>query len=112
MEWSGVKTLATARPAQIGHGPDQVHGDLPGGHGVPDPLLAPDDRFLQAVILGDVLQNGFRRGDVLIAAAQHVLNGPGDGLLVGVVAQQVLVGQDLIDGASSCRTLAVTFWAM
>ena len=107
-----IKDLADLIQAEIGHGTDQIHGDLTGGHGVPDPLLTPDDGFLQAVVFGDILQNGFRRGDVLIAAAQHVLNGTGDGLLVGVIAQQVLVGQDLVDGALSCRTLAVTFWAM
>ena len=94
-----VKLLADIVQTQVRHAADEVHGDLPGGHGVPHPLLAPDDGFLQVVVLADVLQNGLGGGNVFVAALEHVLDGTGDGLLVGVVAQKVLKGHDLIDGA-------------
>ncbi|CAN4028013.1 terminase small subunit, partial [Dysosmobacter welbionis] len=94
-----VKDLADLIQTEIRHGADQVHGNLPGGDRVPHPLLAPDHGLVQTVIFGDILKDGLRRGDILVAAAQHVLDGPGDGFFVRVVAQQILVGQDLVDGA-------------
>ena len=94
-----VKDLADLIQTEVRHGADQVHGNLPGGDRVPHPLLAPDHGLVQTVIFGDILKDGLRRGDILVAAAQHVLDGPGDGFFVGVVAQQILVGQDLVDGA-------------
>src|SRR5699024_188839 len=51
-----VKKLADLIQAEVRHGSDQVHGNLPGGYGVPDPLLSPDDGFLQTVELADVIQ--------------------------------------------------------
>ena len=74
----------------------EIHGDLPGLNGVPHPLLAPDQRLLNAVVLADIIQNGLRRGNVLAAALQNVLDGPGDRILVCLAAEKVLVGKEFI----------------
>ena len=81
-----VEDLADVIQGEVCHGADQVHGNLAGLYRVPDALLSADNGFLQTVIFADVFQNGFGRGDVLVTALQHVLNSPGNGLLIGIIA--------------------------
>ena len=84
---------------EVGHGADQVHGDLPGQDGVPVALLAPEDGLVQVIVLADVVDDGGGGGDVLVGALEHILNGPVHRLLVRRGAQKVLVGLDLIHRA-------------
>ena len=93
-----AELLADVVEGEVGHPADQIHGGLPGLHQVPLPALAPDLLLVHVVIAADILDDQAWRRHELVVFLQHVLYGTADGLAVHLVAQQVPIGQELIQG--------------
>ena len=94
-----AELLADVVEGEVCHPADQIHGRLPGFHQVPLAALSPDLLLIHVIIPADVLDDQAWRRHKLIVLFQHILHGTADGLAVHLVAQQIPIGQQLIQGA-------------